>query len=309
MTDSKPTYLVIGTAKAGTTSLCALLGSHPDVFMSTPKELNFFAYDHLYARGIEWFEGHFRAAGGRRARGEGSPLYTLRRIYPDAAARIAGYDRTLKLIFIARNPITRIEAGWLEMRSWGDERADADFNRALKSSREWLVDSSNYWLELERYREYFPEDQIKVVFFEDLIRDWRGVLSECFTFLGVDPDTEVDGSLAHLNRSADKRVRRTSVSLLRKLPGVERAIAAAKRALPETWRAQIRRHVLDAPASARPRWSAESRRWVVDELQEDTERFLSFYGKRADFWKLSEPSQAPDSTSSGIGSGIMKSPR
>jgi hypothetical protein len=301
--------LVIGSAKAGTTSLCALLGNHPDVFMSTPKELNFFAYDDLYARGVEWFEGHFRAAGARRARGEGSPLYTLRRIYPAAPARIAAYDRTLKLIFIARNPITRIEAGWLEMRSWGDERAHPDFNRALKSSREWLVDSSNYWLELERYREYFPEEQIKVVFFEDLIRDWRGVLSECFTFLGVDPGAELDESLVHLNRSADKRVRRKSVSLLRRLPGVEGAIAAAKRVLPETWRAQMRRHLLDARASSRPRWSAESRRWVADELREDTERFLTFYGKNGDFWKLSELSQARDSTISGIGSGIMKSPR
>jgi hypothetical protein len=289
VTDSKPTFLVIGAAKAGTTSLCALLGSHPDVFMTTPKELNFFAYDQLYGRGIEWFESHFRAAGGRRARGEGSPLYSLRRVYPAAASRIASYDPTLKLIFIARNPLSRIEAGWLEMRSWGDERADSDFNRALKSSREWLVDSSNYWLELEHYRQYFPEEQIKVVFFEDFVRDWRSVVSECCAFLGVDPLAEVDASVAFLNRSADKRVRRKSVSLFRKLPGIEGAIAVARRVLPEALRAPIRRYLLNAPVRARPQWTAESHRWVLEQLQEDTERFLTFYGKRGDFWRLGDP--------------------
>jgi len=50
----KPTFLVIGAAKAGTTSRCARLGSHPDVFISEPKETNFFAYDKLFAKGSEW---------------------------------------------------------------------------------------------------------------------------------------------------------------------------------------------------------------------------------------------------------------
>ena len=33
-----PNFLVIGAQKCGTTALCAVLGRHPDVFMTEPKE-------------------------------------------------------------------------------------------------------------------------------------------------------------------------------------------------------------------------------------------------------------------------------
>ena len=37
-----PTFVIIGAMKAGTSSLHYYLGRHPDVSMSTPKELKFF---------------------------------------------------------------------------------------------------------------------------------------------------------------------------------------------------------------------------------------------------------------------------
>ena len=37
-----PNFLIAGAAKCGTTSLYHYLGQHPDVFLSTPKEPNFF---------------------------------------------------------------------------------------------------------------------------------------------------------------------------------------------------------------------------------------------------------------------------
>lgn len=63
----KPTFFVIGAAKAGTTSLCELLGAHPEVFFSDPKEPQFFT--ERYDRGYGW-----RSAGRARAREIQSPL-------------------------------------------------------------------------------------------------------------------------------------------------------------------------------------------------------------------------------------------
>ena len=40
-----PNFLIIGAAKAGTTSLYDWLRQHPDVFMPALKEPKFFAYD------------------------------------------------------------------------------------------------------------------------------------------------------------------------------------------------------------------------------------------------------------------------
>ena len=45
MSGRLPTFIVIGAAKSGTTSLHDYLGQHPDVFMSVEKEPRFFAFD------------------------------------------------------------------------------------------------------------------------------------------------------------------------------------------------------------------------------------------------------------------------
>ncbi len=40
-----PTFLIIGAAKSGTTSLYEYLSLHPEVFMSEIKEPKYFAWD------------------------------------------------------------------------------------------------------------------------------------------------------------------------------------------------------------------------------------------------------------------------
>ncbi|MEO1437121.1 MAG: sulfotransferase, partial [Bacteroidota bacterium] len=40
-----PTFLIIGAAKSGTTSLYDFLVQHPEVFMSSIKEPRFFKYE------------------------------------------------------------------------------------------------------------------------------------------------------------------------------------------------------------------------------------------------------------------------
>ncbi len=59
MTIVKPNFFVIGAAKAGTTSLCELLGAHPDVFMCDPKEPGFFSLPTKYKLGYDWYASLF----------------------------------------------------------------------------------------------------------------------------------------------------------------------------------------------------------------------------------------------------------
>ena len=40
-----PSFFIVGAPKCGTTALCKYLSQHPDVFLSTPKELNYFDTD------------------------------------------------------------------------------------------------------------------------------------------------------------------------------------------------------------------------------------------------------------------------
>ena len=70
-----PNLVVIGGAKCGTTSLHHYLSLHPEIFMSHPKELDFFIEEANWNKGIRWYESKFKAPG-KVIRGESSPRYT-----------------------------------------------------------------------------------------------------------------------------------------------------------------------------------------------------------------------------------------
>ena len=79
-----PDFFVIGAAKAGTTSLYALLDQHPDIFMPEVKEPEFFARDDLYdtGAGLKAYESTYDAAGHGQLIGEASTLIPSRRCFP-----------------------------------------------------------------------------------------------------------------------------------------------------------------------------------------------------------------------------------
>ena len=68
-----PDFLIIGAMKCGTTTLQAQLALQEGVFMTTPKEPNFFSDDDVYARGLDWYSRFLMAlppdiSGGRLRR-------------------------------------------------------------------------------------------------------------------------------------------------------------------------------------------------------------------------------------------------
>lgn len=48
---SKPNFLIIGAAKAATTTLCNLLSQHPQAAIVQGKEPHFFSVDQIYQAG------------------------------------------------------------------------------------------------------------------------------------------------------------------------------------------------------------------------------------------------------------------
>ncbi len=65
---------------------------------------------------------------------------------------------------------------------------------------------SLYWRQISRYREHFPDDQIKILFLEDLKADPRLFFRDCGRFLGVDSDGfDFDEATTPKNQTADER--------------------------------------------------------------------------------------------------------
>jgi len=57
-----PNLLIIGAAKAGTTSLHRYLSFHPEIFMSKKKELCFFDLEKRWPLGVDWYSSNFDAS-------------------------------------------------------------------------------------------------------------------------------------------------------------------------------------------------------------------------------------------------------
>ncbi len=274
-----PSFLVIGAQKCGTTTLCELLGEHPEVYVAPEKEPHFFSLDENYARGWSHYLQNFAEAGDRRVVGEGSTSYTMHPLRPDAAARVADRLPGARLVYIVRHPIERIESTYLHLRFTGREAGD-DFMGALERHPQ-MVATSRYWDQIGRYRARFPDEQILVVFFDDLVADARSVLARCFEFLGVDSTFEPADSGSARNVSLGRDADTSVGHALRRLPGAARVFAS----LPPSLAGWIRR-LLKRPLEERPEWDPAVRRRVVDALRPDMARFLAHYGKPLDYWDL-----------------------
>jgi len=275
----RPNFLIIGAPKAGTTSLAALLGQHPEIHVPEGgKELRFFSHDINYAKGYDWYESRFAAAGDASRSGEASPCYSETHIFRETPARIAKHLPEARLIYILRHPVRRIESAWrqgLHTR----HPMPTSFDRAVREYPH-LLGTSRYWTHLNAFRRHFADDQIRLLFLEDLRQDPRALLRECCEFLDVDPDHDFEDPRRRRNVGSDKRMDRAATRAALRLPGISRLVSRmpdpARRLLRAVGRASI-------PS---PEWRPETRRLVVRELKEEAEAVLEHAGRSTDFWRF-----------------------
>lgn len=207
-----PNFLVIGAAKAGTTSLHAYLRQHPDVFMPERKALRFFSFEGTDARfktpsregllseiavtQIGDYEAHFADAGSARAIGEATPLYLS---VPGTVARIHRRLPEVRLIAILRNPVDGAYSAYLHQRRDGAESCTT-FAEALAAEEARVADGwwhgyryrylGLYARHLAEYDALFDRAQIRIHLYEDLQQRPRDVIADLFGFLGVDAGFE-----------------------------------------------------------------------------------------------------------------------
>ena len=114
-----PDFVLIGAMKSGTTTLHRQLSLQPGIFMSEPKEPNFFSDDQVYAQGMDWYHSLFAVAAPSDLCGESSTHYTKLPTYPHAVERMKAAVPRLKLIYIMRHPIDRLISHYMhEQFEW-----------------------------------------------------------------------------------------------------------------------------------------------------------------------------------------------
>jgi hypothetical protein len=176
---------VIGATKAGTTALHTFLSLHPEIQMSTDKELNFF----IHPSSLEHLDDYGSFFDARAPlRGETSPLYTYDPIVPGVPERIHAALPDVKLIYLVRDPVERALSDYVHYSAvWEEESLDEAFARP-EDAHNLYGAPSMYSRQLERYLERFRPDQILVLDQAQLLADGSGTMSAVFGFLGADED-------------------------------------------------------------------------------------------------------------------------
>lgn len=157
-----PTFLVIGSQKAGTTSIYNVLKKHPQIFMPETKEINFFFHEYLYSRGIEFYELYFNSEKSDVI-GEASPGYIC---HPEAPRRIKKHLPNVKLILTVRNPIDRAYSQYYDNRRQLSETRPFHQTLFTALSDEYSPGECGYFSRgiyikyIKRYLEYFHHDQL-----------------------------------------------------------------------------------------------------------------------------------------------------
>lgn len=217
-----PNFLIIGAAKSGTTSLYRYLSQHPQVFMSSFKEPQFFAYEGQSLDGFlgEWIPKNYKKVGinyrdpysldtyqqlfkdVRReiAVGEASTHYLYR---PESIVNIKRHVPNVKIVVILRHPAERAFSQFLMLRASGREPLD-DFHSALlaephRLAERWVpafhyTQMGYYQRQLKHYYDAFGHENIFTCLHEDLISEADDLLRRLFKFLGVDDCFEPDTS-------------------------------------------------------------------------------------------------------------------
>ena len=277
-----PNFLIVGAFKSGTTSLYEYLRPHPEIFMATPKELNYFSFDRRWAWGPTWYERHFKGASGAPAIGEASPSYTqvLRR--ETALERIAATLPGIRMIFLARHPIARARSSYIHVVSEGREHRPID--QVLVEHSEF-VDQGLYGRTVDDLLGIVDRDRLLVLRSEHLRLDARATLARVHRFLGVEPiDSPVLGK--QFNRAEDRPpVKRRTVRAISEV----RPLVRLGEALPAWSKPALHRLTRREPAEVDAEIDAAVGARLIDYLRDDIRAFGRFLGEDLSAWEQWPP--------------------
>lgn len=191
--------LIIGAMKSSTSSLFDYLQQHEQICPSTIKEPEYFSdkpvvdiarYEDLWA---------YEPTRHRYVM-EASTGYT-KNSRDDIALRIRRYGLRPKLIYLLREPLSRIESHYNFMR-YGTAQ-----DWRLEIDDEHLLETSSYFSQAEKFAKFFGRDNLLILMMDDFVRQEQRCIRQIFDFLALPALTE-ERDVPHSNALADRRSNR-----------------------------------------------------------------------------------------------------
>lgn len=189
-----PNFFIVGAPRAGTTSLYEYLKDIDGIYMSTIKQPNYFSVSvsdkillqRPFRKKNEYLK-LFQDVKDEVAIGEATPSYLWD---PQSPKLIHQVIPNAKIIMILRDPVERAFSHYLLTVGFGQETgtfSDA-IKKALKAKPDFsgaIIEAGFYGQQITRYLEYFEKKKIKIIIFEEFIKNINSTMKEILEFLEV----------------------------------------------------------------------------------------------------------------------------
>lgn len=230
-----PDFIVIGGMKCATSTLHDQLAQQPGIFMSTPKEPNFFSDDAQYARGLEWYRSLFHDAAPGDLCGESSTHYTKLPTYPQTIQRLRRSVPEARFVYVMRHPIDRLVSHYVH--EWTERTIEIPIDQAIEECPR-LIQYSLYAMQLEPYFEAFGSARVLGVFFPRLMAHSQQELERMGRFIGYDGAMRWNSTQEASNVSAQRLRRSPLRDAIINLPGLKQV---RRGLMPQSLRDRIKR--------------------------------------------------------------------
>ena len=211
-----PDFMIVGPPRTGTTWLYRNLRFHPQVYMSTPKEIIFFDRldkpndPHFGSNRLEWYSSFFSIGRVQRMKGILKDLRALRmprRIMMGEATasyvimeepkinEILVLNPKIKVIMAVRNPIDRARSDLKRHLSVKEEverhfssKEFADISSETFANfytSDYMMRCGQFTANIRRWKRTVGPNQVLVYIFDDIIKRPRELLEDIYRFLGV----------------------------------------------------------------------------------------------------------------------------
>jgi len=193
-------FLLIGSTKAGTSTLYSLFSKHKQIVTGREKEPHYFCKgvfgpNYLgFAREIqseEEYDDNFDSSDPDRLRGDFDP-HTLHG--PHAPEMIARANPRAKVLAILRNPIDRSYSHYLmDVRECAENRPfihalKAEYQLYMRGSPEYcrLIRLGFYAKQIQGFQKALGPDNVKAWLYDDFVDHPADVLRQLCAFIGID---------------------------------------------------------------------------------------------------------------------------
>jgi hypothetical protein len=223
-----PDFIIIGAAKAGTTSLYDYLIQHPDIYCALQKETFYF----VNLRKRNWrlpyrsyFPTYFTKFSAEYIHkrkfltGEATPGYLF---FPHCVAAIHRVLPNAKLIVILRNPVDRAFSQYHFFKNRGKDshlltfedaiaNEKTEFQKIGMSKQEYLYNFPRssylsrgiYVEQLENWFKFYPEEQFFICSIEEMSGNAQNTISKIYEFLDVENHILTDLKIKNVGQYRD----------------------------------------------------------------------------------------------------------